>query len=91
MECRGSEIHRLAKAILKLPSDSRIGDGVRAAAALAINDDIENAYETKEVLWEMAARAGFTPPASIAKRLKRMADAYARKADAAFAREAVQS
>jgi hypothetical protein len=71
---------KMARAIYKLKANDRIGDGIRAAAALVLNDDLENGYEAEEILWEMAARAGFTPPASIAKKLRRMAAAHARKA-----------
>ena len=50
----------VARAILRIPSTDRIGDGIRAAASLALDDDRENAYDMAEILWEMAARAGFT-------------------------------
>jgi hypothetical protein len=61
---------KLARAILKTPSHTRIGDGVRAAAALSLNaGNID--HEPEEMLWEMAARAGFPVPAEIAKRLGR--------------------
>lgn len=61
---------KLAEAILKIPSHTRIGDGVRAAATLADNSgDMDVPVEM--MLWEMAARAGFKPPAEIAKRLGR--------------------
>jgi hypothetical protein len=63
--------HQIASAIFKMPANTRIGEGVRAAAALTLNDDVENLNEIGEVLWTMAARAGFMPPASIAKKLKR--------------------
>jgi hypothetical protein len=56
---------------MRLPSRSRIGDGVRAAAAISLNDDIENAHEAAEMLWEMATRAGFDAPADMQKKLKR--------------------
>ena len=63
--------HKIARAILKLPSHGRVGEGVRAAAALTLSDDMENGHEAAEMLWAMAARAGFTPPPAVAKRLKR--------------------
>jgi len=68
---------KIARAILKIPSNSRIGDGIRAAAALVDHQDILT--QETPMLWEMAARAGFDPPASIAKDLRRMAAAHARK------------
>jgi hypothetical protein len=62
--------NKLALAILEIPSHTRIGDGVRAAATLVDNaGDMDDVVEM--MLWEMAARAGFKPPAEIAKRLGR--------------------
>jgi hypothetical protein len=69
---------KIARAILKIPSHSRIGDGIRAAAAIVDHHDIPT--QETPILWEMAARAGFDPPTSIAKDLRRMARAHARKA-----------
>jgi hypothetical protein len=60
-----------SRAILKIPSNDQIGDSIRAPAALVLNDDCEGAFEMEEMLWEMAARAGFMPPADIAKKLRR--------------------
>jgi hypothetical protein len=54
--------NQIARAIMEIPSTERMGDGIRAAAALVLNDDCENAFEMADVLWEMAARAGFTRP-----------------------------
>jgi hypothetical protein len=68
---------KIARAILKIPSNSRVGDGIRAAAAMVDHHDIP--CQESPMLWEMAARAGFDLPASIAKDLKRMAAAHARK------------
>jgi hypothetical protein len=68
----------LSRAVLRIPSNSRIGDGVRAFAALIEEPEAE--FEAAEVLWEMAARAGFTPPAEIARKIRRTAAAHARKA-----------
>jgi hypothetical protein len=57
------EQNEVALAILKIPSTDRIGDGIRAAAALALDDDDhENAFTMEDVLWEMAGRAGFSRP-----------------------------
>ncbi|MGO9628190.1 MAG: hypothetical protein ACLPXW_04240 [Xanthobacteraceae bacterium] len=66
-----SELYALARAILKIPTNDRSGDGIRAAAALALNHDCDGAWEMADMLWEMAARAGFRPPADVARRLKR--------------------
>jgi hypothetical protein len=62
--------HRIAREILRTPSTTRVGDGVRAAAAL-VEDASEPENEAAEVLWEMAARAGFPVPAEFRKVLKR--------------------
>jgi hypothetical protein len=70
--------HALARTILRVPSNSRVGDGIRAMAAMVDHHDIP--CQESPMLWEMAARAGFDPPASIAKDLKRVAAAFARKA-----------
>jgi hypothetical protein len=51
------EARRIAEAILDIPSTDLIGDGIRAAAALTLDEDCEG-YGC-EVLWEMAERAGF--------------------------------
>ena len=73
--------YKIAKAILKVPANSRVGDGVRAFAALRLSDhDVDETTEAAEVLWEMAARAGFCPPASIARKLKRRATGAAVRA-----------
>ncbi len=64
-------VNRTAKEILRIPSNDRTGDGIRAAASLVLNDDCRGAVEMAEILWEMAARAGFTLPADIARKLKR--------------------
>ena len=57
-----SELSDLSQAILDIPSTDSIGDGIRAAAALAHDNDCENAFSMKDLLWELAARAGFTRP-----------------------------
>jgi hypothetical protein len=65
---------KLVQAILKIPSNSRVGDGIHAAAAMVLNDDYissEYAPEVQELLQEMSARAGFPVPAKIAKKLGR--------------------
>jgi hypothetical protein len=78
----------LAKAICKVPANTRIGDGVRAFTALMDNRVLAASLteEAALVLWEMAARAGFRPPAHMAKRLKRRGVSVAQ-----IAREAVRS
>ena len=55
-----SELSDLAQAILAMPSTDSIGDGIRAAAALARDSDCENAFSMEDLLWELAARSGFT-------------------------------
>jgi hypothetical protein len=60
-----SELSDLTQAILDIPSTDPIGDGIRAAAALAIDHDFENAYNMEDLLWELAARAGFTRPEKV--------------------------
>jgi hypothetical protein len=70
--------YAVARAILRVPSNSRVGDGIRAAAQIVDGDGIS--CTDSDVLWDMAARAGFDPPASIARDLRRMAAAHARKA-----------
>jgi hypothetical protein len=58
-----SELSDLAKTILDMPSADRVGDGIRAAASIALDDDDRgNAFNMADVLWEMAERAGFTRP-----------------------------
>jgi hypothetical protein len=57
-----SELFDVARAILEIPSTDAVGDGIRAAAALAFDHDCENASNMKNLLWDLAARAGFTPP-----------------------------
>jgi hypothetical protein len=53
----------IAKAILRMPSQTRVGDGVRAAATIVDGEGID-ATEV-DILWEMAVRAGFPAPASM--------------------------
>ena len=60
-----SELSDLAQAILDIPSTDSIGAGIRAAAALALDDDCENAFSMEDLLWELAARAGFTRPEEV--------------------------
>jgi hypothetical protein len=64
---------KLAQAALKIPSNSRVGDGIHAAAAMALNNDLDDTYEIGELLQEMSARAGFPVPAKIARKLGRKA------------------
>lgn len=72
------EMHEVARAILKIGYTDRIGDGIRAVAAMVLSDDLDDyfsrspsVYETTEVLWEMASRANFPAPAWVTKKLKR--------------------
>ena len=67
---------RLARAILKIESTSRIGDGIHAAAAIILDEELE--YEGGNLLWEMVARAGFAVPPDRATKLKRFAAARSR-------------
>jgi hypothetical protein len=63
---------KIARAILRIPSTGRIGDGIRAAAALILDSpDLENGFETRELLWEIAVRDGFTPPADLVRKFRR--------------------
>jgi hypothetical protein len=64
---------RIARAILKIPSNSRVGDGICAMAAIVDEQDMYS--KDSSVLWNMAARAGFTTPPNVAKGLKRIASA----------------
>jgi hypothetical protein len=78
--------NKLASAILKIPSNSRIGDGVHAAATIALNDEyMEDTPEVREFLQEMSARAGFPVPAKIARKLGRAVAAPKAKPDPIFA------
>jgi hypothetical protein len=48
------------KTILEIPSTDPVGQGIRAAAALALDlPDCENGFNMRGLLWEMAERAGF--------------------------------
>jgi hypothetical protein len=71
---------RIARAILKIPSSSRIGDGIRVMAAMVDHQDIP--CQKSPMLWKMAVRVGFDLPAWISKDLGRMTSR---------AREAVRS
>ena len=62
---------QIAEAILQIPSHTRIGAGVRAAAMISDGGGVY--CEDAEVLWEMAACAGFRLPAAMAKKLKQNA------------------
>jgi hypothetical protein len=56
----GTELNEIANAILDIPANDRIGEGIRAAAALALDEhDCENGFNMRAMLWEMAERAGF--------------------------------
>jgi hypothetical protein len=54
-----SQLFDVAQAILQIPSTDAVGDGIRAAAALAFDHDCQNASNIKNLLWDLAARAGF--------------------------------
>jgi hypothetical protein len=60
-----SDLSDLAQAILDIPSTDSIGDGIRAAAALARDVDCQNAFNMENMLWELAAHAGFTRPEEV--------------------------
>jgi hypothetical protein len=67
--------NKLADAVLKIPSNSRIGDGIHAAAAIVFNHTymVEETAEARDFLYEMSARAGFPVPAKITRKLSRKA------------------
>ena len=56
------EMRPIADAILKIPAVDPISQGIRAAAALALTDEPEDADHREDILWEIAARAGFERP-----------------------------
>ena len=60
-----SDLSELAQAILDIPSTDSISDGIRAAAALARDSDCQNTFDMENLLWELAARAGFTRPEEV--------------------------
>jgi hypothetical protein len=66
------EAWRIAKRILMIESTDRIGDGIRAAAALVLDEPSYMDREAGTVLWQTAARAGFSVPADQAKKLRRI-------------------
>jgi hypothetical protein len=54
------ELNEIAGAILEIPATDRIGEGIPAAAALALDeDDCDNGHNMRALLWDMAERAGF--------------------------------
>jgi hypothetical protein len=55
-----TEVIRLADAILEIPAADRMGDAIRLAAILMKYPDDDCSYS--DLLWEMAAPAGFTKP-----------------------------
>jgi hypothetical protein len=67
--------HKLARAILRMSSNDPIGDGIRAAATIVEGSGLD--ATRVELLHEMAARAGFSPPSYMAKGLKRKGGAIA--------------
>jgi hypothetical protein len=55
-----TEVAEIAEAILEIRPTDRIGEGIRAAAVLALDEpDCENGFNMRAMLWEMAERAGF--------------------------------
>jgi hypothetical protein len=57
------EQEEIVEAILKIPATDRIGDSIRAAAALVLDiEDLGNGFAMSAVLEEMASRAGFEIP-----------------------------
>jgi hypothetical protein len=54
-------MNKIARDIWKIPSRTTRRAGVRAAAAMVLNEDCENMFEIAEILWELAAGAGFKP------------------------------
>jgi hypothetical protein len=64
-------VWKIVNTILRMQAHTRIGDGVRAAAILYLTKDCASSPSANEMLWEMAARAGFKPPVKIAKKLAR--------------------
>ena len=57
------EMEDVGNAILEIPSTDPIGQGIRAAAALALDEhDTMNGFNMRGLLWEMAERAGFERP-----------------------------
>jgi hypothetical protein len=56
------EMNSIAEEILKIPAIDPMGESIHAAAALALNDEPENAYHLEDILWKIAARAGFERP-----------------------------
>jgi hypothetical protein len=67
-------MNKIARAIWKIPSRTTRGLGIRAAAAIVLNEDCENMFEIGELLWGLAANAGFKRPADVAGKLKQKAD-----------------
>ena len=54
------EVEVVGQAILEIPSTDPIGQGIRAAAALALDEhDTMNGFNMRGLLWEMAERVGF--------------------------------
>jgi hypothetical protein len=80
---------KLARAILKIEPTCRIGDGIHAAAAFVLDEELP--YEGGDLLWEMAVRAGFPVRPHKAIKLTRLAAARSRFAKRQARDEAVQS
>jgi hypothetical protein len=62
-----------------MSSNAPIGDGIRAAATIVEGSGLD--ATRVDLLYEMAARAGFSPPSYMAKRLKRKGGAIASARD----------
>lgn len=62
------KMHEIAELILEIETTDSIGDGIHAAAALVLGNDIDDWHaqhdytETEVLLWKIAARAGFPMP-----------------------------
>jgi len=70
----GKALTKIARAIWKIPPRTTRGLGIRAAAAMVLNEDCENMHEIGELLWGFAANAGFKPPTDVARKLKHKVD-----------------
>lgn len=86
MGALADKMEKIARKNYRTKATNRMEYGIRAAAALTLSDDLDNSfeepspYETTQLLWEMAAGAGFPTPLWVTKKLKRMAAVHARKA-----------
>jgi hypothetical protein len=67
MNALGKKINRIARAILRIKTTNRLGDGIRAAAVIALSDEFQLFQRARRV----AADAGFPMPPWIEKKQKR--------------------